>query len=120
MMTAMIAAALALCGLACRGRYRPIGLWFWLVLFLLAGWIAVSAILYRMCHDVLAGFGGYVPFLGIALFMVAVTFVVSLPFLILSAASPFFRERFKALLHVTPAAPEPVGAASPSVAALAH
>ncbi len=108
----VVAAALALCGLACRGRYRPIGLWFWLVLFLLAGWIAVSALLYWMCHFVLPGFGGYVPFLGIALFMAAVTFLVSLPFLILSAVSPFFRDRLKALLHLKPAAPAAAGAAA--------
>jgi hypothetical protein len=116
----VLAAAFALCGLACRGSYRPVGLWFWFVLFLLAGWIAVSVLLFPMCRVVLPGLGGYVPFLGIALFMAVVTLVVTLPFLILSAVSPFFRERLRALLHVTPAAPEPVGAASPSVAALAH
>jgi hypothetical protein len=108
----VVAAALALCGLACRGRYRPIGLWFWLVLSLLAGWLAVSALLYQTCHSVLPGLGGYAPFLGIGLFMAVVTFVVSLPFLILASASPFFRERLKALLHVKPAVPAAVGAAA--------
>ena len=108
----VVAAAVALCGLACRGRYRPIGLWFWLALSLLASWIATAALLYRMCHVVLPGLEGHVPFLGIGLFMAAVTFVVSLPFLILSAACPFFRERLKALLHVKPVAPAATSAAA--------
>ena len=48
----VVAAALALCGLACRGRHRPIGLWFWLVLSLLAGWIVMSALICGVCRVV--------------------------------------------------------------------
>ena len=43
----------------------------------------------------------FVPVLAVA----AVNFATLLPFLILSSASPFFRERLKALLHVKPEAP---------------
>ena len=47
----------------------------------------------------------YAAFLAIGLLMVAVTFATLLPFLILSAASPLFRERLKALLQVGPEVP---------------
>ena len=43
----------------------------------------------------------FVPVLAVA----TVNFATLLPFLILSSASPFFRERLKALLHVKPEAP---------------
>ena len=106
----VVAAALALCGLACRGRYRPVGLYFWLVLSLLAGWIAMSALLHRLCHVALPGCVGYAPFFGISMFLWVVVFAVSFPFLILASANPLFRERLKALLHLNPAVPAAVGA----------
>jgi hypothetical protein len=84
---------------------------------LLAAWIAVSALLYLLCPIGLLGSVGYGPFLGIGLFMMAVTFATLLPFLILSAASRFFRERLKALLHVKPEAAPALGAA-PSLGAV--
>jgi hypothetical protein len=37
--------------------------------------------------------------------LVTLHFATLLPFLILSSASPFYRQRLKALLHVTPEAP---------------
>ena len=94
----VIAAALALCGLACRGGSRPIRLSLWLILSLLAGWIAVSALLHGWCHVVVPNSGRYALFLGIGLFMGGVSSVVLLPFLILSAVSPFHRERLKLLM----------------------
>jgi hypothetical protein len=99
----VVAAALAVCGLAFRGRYRPIGLYFLLIPSLLAGGIAVSALLYELCHVALPGCAGYAPFLALGVFLALVAFVVLLPFLLLSAVSPFCRERLKALLHVKPA-----------------
>jgi len=89
-----------LCGLACRGRYRPVLLQFRFVLFLLAMWIATSLLFFWRYHFVLPGFGGCLPFLVIGLGMAVVSFAVLGPFLILSAASPFFRERLKVLLRV--------------------
>ena len=111
----VFAAALALCGLACRGRYRPFGQWLWLFMSLLVVWIGVSALLYRLCPTGLLGNVGYGLFLGIGLFMMVVTFATLLPFLILSSASPIFRERLKALLHVKQEPPPPAisAAASP-------
>jgi len=109
---AVFAAALALCGLACRGRYRPFAQWLWLFSSLLAVWVAASALLYRLCPMGLLGNVGYGLFLGIGLFMLAVTFATLLPFLILSAASRLFRERLKMLLHVKPAVPPANGAAA--------
>ena len=106
----LVAAALALCGLACWGRYRPVGLYFWLVLSLLPGWIAVSALLHRWCHVVLPGCAGYALFFWMAMFLWVVLFAVWLPFLILAPANPLFRERLKALLHVNPPAPAAVRA----------
>jgi hypothetical protein len=44
--------------------------------------------------------------------MVVVTFATLLPFLILSSASPFFRERLQVLLCVRPKAPPAIGAAA--------
>ncbi len=43
-------------------------------------------------------------------------FATLLPFLILSSASPFFRERLKALLHVKPETPPPLNPPSPDAA----
>jgi hypothetical protein len=106
----VVAAALPLCGLACRGRYHPVGLYFWLVLSLLAGWIAVSALFHRWCHVVLPGCVGYALFFWIAMFLWVVLFAVWLPFLILASANPLFRERLKALLHVNPPVPAAVRA----------
>jgi hypothetical protein len=105
----VVAVALALCGLACRGRFRPIGLYLWLLVSLLAGWIAVSALLYGCCHVVLPGVAGYNLFLGLGLLMLAVTSATLLPFLILSSFSPFFRERLKVLLRVKSEAPSATG-----------
>lgn len=48
----------------------------------------------------LPGGAEYAPFLGIGLLITAVTFATLLPFLILSSASPSFRDRLKALLHL--------------------
>jgi hypothetical protein len=43
----------------------------------------------------------FVPILGVA----GANFALLLPFLILSSASPYYRERLKWLLHVPPPAP---------------
>ena len=100
-----VAAAMVLCGLACRGRHRPFGLFLWLFMSLLAVWVAAPGLAYVLWRIASPGSAGYAPFLGIGLLMVAVTFATLLPFLILSAISPFFRERLKALLHLKPEAP---------------
>jgi hypothetical protein len=105
--TPVIAAAMALCGLACRGRYRPLALWLWLFVSLLVVWAGVTALFDWLCYAATGGREGYDLFLGLGLQMWLVSFMMLLPFLILSAASPLFRERLKGLLHVEREAPEP-------------
>ncbi len=119
--TVVLAVALALSGLACRGRYRPFWGYVWFGLSLLGGWIGISVLLHALYHELIPGLAGYGPFLGIALVMTFLTFIVSLPFLVLSTTSSFFRERLKALLHVKPAVSTVVGvAAGPALATPSH
>jgi hypothetical protein len=107
-----IAVAMLLCGLACRGRHRPFGLYLWLFLSLLAVWVGVPALLQALCWIATPGSIEYALLLGSGPLIVAVTYATLLPFLILSSASPFFRERLKALLHVKPEAPPAMGNAA--------
>jgi len=100
--------ALSLGGLICRGRYRPLGLYLWLFILLAVVWLVIVAPSFLFA---LMTSGGriawnelFVPVLAVA----TVNFATLLPFLILSSASPFFRERLKALLHVKPEVPPPL------------
>jgi hypothetical protein len=106
-----LAAAMVLCGLACRGRHRPVGLYLWFFLSLLVVWV-LPALVQVLCGMAAPGSLEYVLVLGIGPLMVAVTFATLLPFLILSSASPFFRERLQVLLCVRPKAPPAIGAAA--------
>jgi hypothetical protein len=108
----VVALAMAFCGLACRGRYRPLGLYLWFFLSLLAVWLAVSGLVYAWCQMARPGSVDYAPFLGIGLSMLVVTFATTLPFLILSSASPLFRARLQALLQVKPKMLPAMGAAA--------
>ena len=102
-----IASALTLAGLLCRRRYRPFVLCFWVLVLLLPVWLSVIMLwlvvdAFRLgfaidrhqveawCQDM----GG----------LVRLSFAVLLPFLILSFANPFFRERLKVLLCLRPVA----------------
>jgi hypothetical protein len=106
-----LAAAMVLCGLACRGRHRPVGLYLWSLLSLLVVW-AGPALLQVLCRIASPDSLEYALVLGIGPLMVAVTFATLLPFLILSSANPFFRERLKTFLHVKPEAQPVMGKAS--------
>ena len=92
--------ALNLAGLICRSRYRPLGLYPWVLLLLAGVWLLIAAPFFVFA--MIASSGGipwsefFIPVLVVA----AVNFATLLPFLILSSASPFFRERLKAVLHV--------------------
>ncbi len=97
-----LAAALLLSGLACRGRMRSRRTSVWLGLSLLVVWVALSALAYGLYSLVSTEDLSYAPFFMVGLLLAAVTFATLVPFLILSVASPFFRERLKALLHVQP------------------
>ena len=102
------AVALILCGLVCRGRYRPLGLYAWLPLWLAVAWLVIVAPIFLLATMYSGGsiaWGEF--FVVVAEVAVAATvhFAMLLPFLILSSASPFYRERLKALLHVKAPAP---------------
>jgi multisubunit Na+/H+ antiporter MnhE subunit len=94
------AVALGIMGLICRKRYRPAGIYVWMVALLAVLWTLCAAPFYL--YDVLGSSQRidlsefFTPVLTVAL----CHFAVMLPFLILSSASPFYRERLKALLHV--------------------
>ena len=105
-----LAAAMVLCGLAYRERFRAFRLCLWLFVSLLAVWVAASALVYVLWRIAWPGSLDYGPFLGIGLFLGAFTIAILLPYLILSLASPFFRERLQALLHVKPKAPPAIEA----------
>jgi len=103
----VITAAMVLSGFACRSRYLP-WLCLWLFGSLLVVVFAVGALVYVL---VLITSGGRIAWSGFfvpVLVAATVNFATLLPFLILSSASPFFRERLKALLHVKPEVPPPL------------
>jgi hypothetical protein len=105
--------ALSLDGLICRHRYRPAGLYLWLFLLLLAIWLLIAAP-FVLIAAIAYGEGNtwselFIPVLSVAMFH----FATLLPFLILSSASSFYRERLKSLLHVKPEVPPPLNAPPP-------
>jgi hypothetical protein len=101
----VVAAAVLLGGLACRGRGGSFRLSGWLCLSLAAVWVALAAALHFLCPTALPFNIELGPLLFLGLFMALFTLAMLLPFLILSAASPFFRQRLKALLRVQPGTP---------------
>jgi len=111
----VVAAAMLLGGLACRGRDGRFRLCAWLFLSLVAVWVALAAALHFLCPTALLLNMEFGPLLFLGLFMALFTFAMLLPFLILSSASPFFRQRLKALLRVTPETP-PLMAPLPAAA----
>jgi hypothetical protein len=106
--TLLAASAVSLClavwwtGLSCRRRpglerFLP----------LLAAWQAVSwaitIMLFCVCVGEAPSLRELLPILGGFIFV----YVVSLPFVILGLASPFYRERLQALLDLAPTTPAP-------------
>jgi hypothetical protein len=102
-----LAAAMMLCGLACRGRYRPFGLCLRLFASLLGVWLASSGLVFAVWRIALPGHVEYAPFLAVGLFMVVLTFALLLPFVVLSFANSLFRERLMSLLQLQREAPPP-------------
>jgi hypothetical protein len=70
----------------------------------------MSVLLYGFWRIAWSGSTEFAPFIPGGLFMAVVTFAILLPFLVLSSASPFFRERLKVLLHLKPEAPPAIEA----------
>lgn len=99
------AIVLFLAGLVCRGSYRPLWLYLLSYLLLAAVWLVIVAPFGFIAMMTSNGSMGWSDFLTPALVAATGNYVVLLPFLILSSASPFFRERLKVLLHVKMEAP---------------
>jgi peptidoglycan/LPS O-acetylase OafA/YrhL len=98
-------AALSLGGLVCRGRCRVIGLYGWLLILLAVLWLVIAAPFFVVALVATGGRMGWNVFFIFVLLLAVVHFAMLLPFLILSSASPFYRERLKALLCVEPETP---------------
>ncbi len=106
----VISLALFLAGCLCRRRYRPVGLTLWSLVFLAVLWFAM--VMPFVVIGMLAS-GGELPwleFIGGILIIVGLSFALVLPFLLLSFASGFYRERLKLLFPVAePVAPDMPG-----------
>jgi hypothetical protein len=94
------AVALSLAGLICRSRYRPLGLYLWLLVLLAGVWLLIAMPFFLIATVSSSGNVPWSEFFIPVLAVATVNFATLLPFLILSSASPFFRERLKVLLNV--------------------
>jgi len=109
----VISVAVSLAGLVCRGRYGWLRLSLWLIAALAVIWPLVCGPFYLISHVPAMVIFGVV---GVA---VMLTFGLLLPFLILSFANRFYRERLKGLLHLSREGRPPVIAPPVSVATAA-
>lgn len=103
----VLTTALTLTGLVCRGRYGWLRLSLWLVVTLGVLCLLVTAPFFIIA---VISSGGNVPLL--AVFPVVgvetgIAFGALLPFLVLSFANGFYRERLKGLLHLGQRTPPP-------------
>ena len=104
----VISVAMSLAGLMCRGRYACLRLSLWLIAALLVVWLLVIGPFFVIA---VISSGGNAPVLAIFAIVgvpTGISFGVLLPFLVLSFANGFYRERLKALLHLGGTAPPPV------------
>jgi hypothetical protein len=104
----VVALAIFLAGLACRGRYRPLGLYLWIFLSLLALWLVILTPFFAFAMIVSGGQLPWQEFFVVVLVLTAAGFGMLLPFLVLSSANSLFRERLKLLLHLGRETPPPV------------
>jgi len=115
LLSLVTALALVLSALMCKRVYRPTRLLAWFVGFLLAGWLVISSPFVIVFLVVSLTQGGGPPMLefllGIAMFAL-LTFVVVLPFLLLSFVESHYKERFMALFRL-PRVPQPAAAPPP-------
>jgi hypothetical protein len=114
----VIAVAVSLAGLVCRRRYGWLRLSLCLVAALVVVWLLVIGPFFVI--TLIASPGNVPVLVGFAAVGVAagITFGTLLPFLVLSFANGFYRERLKALLHLGGTASPPVIAPPmPAVAA---
>ncbi len=104
----VVALALTLAGLVCRGQYSCVRLSLWLITALVAAWFLIIG----PCFIIgMLSSGANVSVKELLLFVAVVsgiTFGVLLPFLVLSFANGFYRGRLQGLLHLGGAPPPPV------------
>ena len=110
-----LASAIALCvaGWICHKGFRPLGIYPWLFVSLTVAWLLVAAPFFIMASITSGGQIPWSEFFIPILSVAAGNFLLLLPFLILSSANAFFRERLKALLNVKSDAPPPLIATAP-------
>jgi hypothetical protein len=97
--------AFTLAGLICRSRYRPVGIYLWLLVLLPGLWLVISLPFFLIAAVSSGGRFPWSEFVVPVLSVALGNFALFLPFLILASASPFFRDRLKSLLHVKPETP---------------
>lgn len=111
-----LATGLSFAGLACRRAYRPVRLTLWLGAWVAGAWIVLTTPFFLLA---LASSGadleGMLSFVGAILGFAAATLIIALPFLVLSFANPFFRERLQRLCRIPADAP-PMPSPSPAPA----
>jgi hypothetical protein len=99
----LISMAIILAGRSCRGRFGRLRLSLWSLVWVTSGWLAFLVVM-----SVAAGHGPWLQMVMAWLMVSGVTFGVLLPFLVLSFANGFHRERLKELLRLEdPAQAEP-------------
>jgi hypothetical protein len=94
--------ALNLAGWSCRRRYDWRRLSLWLILWLMAGWVAAFVVV-----SVIVRPGPLVEMATTLLIVSAVSFGVLLPFLLLSFTNAFYRARLHEVLRLAEPAPPP-------------
>ena len=104
----VVSVALSLVGLVCRRRYGWLRLSLWLMAAVVVVWLVVIGPFFLIA---VISSGGNVPLVavfGVVGVAAGITFGVLLPFLVLSFANGFYRERLKGLLHLGAAPTPPV------------
>jgi hypothetical protein len=96
----LLSLAINLAGWSCRRRYEWRRFALWLVLWIMSGWLAVFVVMSRIERP-----GPLLEMATAFVIFCAVSFGVLLPFLLLSFANAFYRERLKELLRLADAAP---------------
>ena len=115
----IISVAMTLAGLLCRGRYGWARLSLWLVATLVVVWLLAIGPFFLVARYASHGDFPLMATIAFVLMASGITFGVLLPFLVLSFANSFYRERLRGLLHLGGAAPPVITPPAPAVAAAA-
>jgi len=102
----LLSVAINLAGWSCRRRYDRRRLSLWMIFWIMAGWLVVFVVMSWIERP-----GPLLEMATAFAIFCAISFGVLLPFLLLSFANAFYRERLKELLRL--AAPAPPSAPQP-------